>query len=613
MGLRYLLFRLKHELLRKTGLLAKQFPVNPPFVPGPDLQTALAALENWPWSGRDSFDFVPQQDFNLQNEAEELLAGKIRLIGTRLHSLEGRDDWHRHPETGYVYNKNQHWTLISDFSAEAGDIKFVWERARFGYLQTIMRYDLQAGSDHSAWVLEEIESFIAQNPLNCGPHYRCSQEISLRIFNWLGAISFYRKSPQLTEDRWQRIWHHLYWQAQHVRQNIHFSRISVRNNHAITETLLLYVFGSLFPDAPGCREWQQSGKRWFEQEIAYQIYPDGSYLQFSVNYHRVVVQLITFALSFSKNTGEPFRPFVKERARASLDFLRFFMDRESGWLPNYGANDGSLFFRFSHAAFRDYRPQLEALAAALGDQTELQFDEARWFGFKVQDLNDTHSIPQGIRKFADGGFAGIRTEDSVLFMRCGKHKDRPSQADNLHLDLWYQGENILRDAGSYKYNSSPEFLRFFSGTEGHNAILLDGADQMQKGPRFIWLHWSQATLLEIKEEEDFYTIAGEISAFGHLADGIRHRRTVRASKYAPEWWIEDEISGAQDRKATLLWHPGPSFADAFKLEVTDRAGGTIQPEIRNGWYSSIYGIKEPASYFAFQSKSSLFRTRISKA
>ncbi len=28
MGLRNLLFRLKHELLRKTGLPAKQFPVN---------------------------------------------------------------------------------------------------------------------------------------------------------------------------------------------------------------------------------------------------------------------------------------------------------------------------------------------------------------------------------------------------------------------------------------------------------------------------------------------------------------------------------------------------------------------------------------------------------
>ena len=41
--------------------------------------------------------------------------------------------------------------------------------------------------------------------------------------------------------------HSIYWQLHHVYHNINFSRISVRNNHAITECLMLYLSGKLFP------------------------------------------------------------------------------------------------------------------------------------------------------------------------------------------------------------------------------------------------------------------------------------------------------------------------------------------------------------------------------
>ncbi len=41
------------------------------------------------------------------------------------------------------------------------------------------------------------------------------------------------------------------------------------------------------------------------------------------------------------------------------------MNDSNGWLPNYGANDGALFFRLNECHYRDYRPQLQALAVLL--------------------------------------------------------------------------------------------------------------------------------------------------------------------------------------------------------------------------------------------------------
>lgn len=619
MGLHYFTFRLKHELLRRTGFLVRRFPVNPPEIPAPEWNKVINALASWPWQAKNQIEFVPSKLSSAEAEVSQIFSFRLRLFSGVVHSYQGRNDWHRHPETGYVYDKNRHWTKIPDFSAQSGDIKFVWERGRFGHIQTIMRFDLQSGLDHSGWVLEELESFINENPINCGPHYRCSQEISLRVINWLGALSFYRDSLSLTPEQWQKIWNSMYWQVHHVRQNIHFSRIAVRNNHAITETLMLYIFGSLFPEAPDAAEWKSNGKRWFEEEIAYQIYPDGSYLQFSMNYHRVLVQLLTLAIRFAEKSGDQFAATVYLRASASLRFLRFFQDPVTGWLPNYGANDGALFFRFSSSHFRDYRPQLEALDLALGKSFTGLNEDACWFGKSsdgvIQSLLAAEEKPgsYGMQLFSDGGFAGIRTPASVLFFRCGRHKDRPSQADNLHLDLWYEGKNILRDAGTYKYNASPEDIRYFFGTLSHNAIMVDGQDQMKKGPRFVWLNWSQAISLGAVEGEGYITLSGEISAFGQIAPGITHKRSIQAFQDRTEWLVVDELTAAGGREAALLWHPGPDFSPAFCLEVRDANGNVLSPEVINGWYSESYGVKEPAPFLSFRSKAGFFSTRIYKA
>ena len=116
--------------------------------------------------------------------------------------------------------------------------------------------------------------------------------------------------------------HSIYWQIHHVYKNINFSRISVRNNHAITETLMLFLSGKLFPFFPNIKLWSKKGKSWFEKEIEYQIYSDGSHLQYSMNYHRVVIQLLTIGIKLSEINKDKFNEKVYEKAKKSLEFLQ---------------------------------------------------------------------------------------------------------------------------------------------------------------------------------------------------------------------------------------------------------------------------------------------------
>ncbi|GAA0559839.1 alginate lyase family protein [Chitinophaga japonensis] len=613
MGWRYMAFRSVYELQRKSGRLKKNFPQAPPF-------RRYLSLEEWKalpvrFFFRDREDItVPKQRLpSLAERYQQIRRGQFTFFSGPVLDLSADGNWLRNPDTGYEYDADQHWTLINDYSREAGDIKFVWEKARFAYLYDIIRYDYHFGEDCAAYVFDEILSWINANKVNCGPHYKCSQEISLRVLNWTFALFYYRNSPVLTPEVFDRIQYAIYWQLHHVYENIHFSRIAVRNNHAITETLALYLGGLLYPSLPGAAKWKTAGRYWFEEEVAYQVYADGSFLQFSTNYHRVVVQLLTWALRLAALNGEQWAAVIKEQARLSVIFLRACMHDHNGWLPNYGANDGALFFRLNEQHYRDYRPQLQALAALLKMDLGFpeQYEDMYWYG----ESNGSRVAPalepgKACYAFPAGGYYVCREPETLTFLRCGNHRDRPSQADNLHLDIWHKGENLLLDAGSYKYNTDEATLRYFMGTTSHNTVMLGDYDQMEKGPRFIWYNWTQcegATLYETAEE---YIWEGTITAFRQVARNIRHFRRVRKKKDAPLWIVEDQLI---NKPAAMLMHQLWHTAAPERLQwhCRDKAGNILQALERPGRHAPLYGIMEESREIIFTTAGDKITTEIS--
>ena len=612
MGWRYTSFRLRYELFMRTGIFKKKFPVSPAF-------KQYITLKDWKensalffFKSREDLSFPRNPDASLRATYLNLKSGKLLLFNSILANLGPNYDWVTNPDSGFHYDINKHWTEIPDLSIEAGDIKFVWEKSRFSYLYDIIRYDYHFGDDCAAMVFNDILSWIKGNPVNCGPNYRCSQEMSLRVLNWTFALYYYRNSPLLTEDVFNKVQYAIYWHMDHVYKNIDFSRIAVRNNHAITETLALYIAGLLYPSLPGAALWKSKGKAWFEKEIAYQVYEDGTFLQFSMNYHRIVVQLLTWAVTLAEKNTERFADVVYNRARSSVVFLRTCMVDENGWLPNYGANDGALFFKFSTSHFRDYRPQLHALGAALGmDMGDTSISEdVHWLG-----LNNISSTPwqphNGVSSFEKGGYYIIREPETLTFIKCGSYKDRPSHADNLHIDLWYKGENILLDAGSYKYNTDEATMRYFSGTASHNTVMLDDKDQMLKGGRFIWYYWSDSIDAVMSEETDNYTFQGKIAAFGYIRKGIFHARKVIKKKGIPFWEIIDEVVNAPQGVAmNQMWHMPVDVSYQVTLTAKNELAEELTAIVQDGWQSSLYGQKEKTKELYFSSDKGIIETVI---
>lgn len=609
MGLRYVAFRVGHELEKKSGLFKKKFPQNPP-------QQSFITLDQW----RQSFEFWGVQQGDKPSSTPSVLPdfhayqrGTFPFFSADKMELGKDYDWLTNPDTGHRYEASKHWSEVQDIDPTAGDIKYVWEKSRFAYLYDVIRHDHYAGTDHAQWVLSEIRSWLNANPINSGPNYKCSQEISLRVLNWTYALHYYRNSPQLTEELFQSIMHAIYWQLKHVYSNINFSRIAVRNNHAITECLTLYLAGLFHPFFPEAALWKKKGKAWFEEEILYQVYPDGTFLQFSMNYHRVVIQLFTWAFKSADFFKERFSDEVYKRAYQSIVFLHSCQDNTSGWLPNYGNNDGALFFKYNSCDFRDYRPQLNALHFLLTGKK--LYEEGDWqedvYWFKAEPLKEISFSPvvqqEGWSTFNSGGYYVLREGETLTFVRCGSHKDRPHQADNLHLDIWHEGRNLLFDAGSYKYNTDPETLRYFMGTMSHNSVMLNGYDQMEKGTRFIWYHWTQSLNAEVGADKEGYRFEGEISAFGNLDKKITHRRIVKKLKGKHSWIIEDHISHKPvDIPMVQYWHGD----DIVEITSKDQRGATLSVLKEKGWKSDYYGVKAEVGQWKVVNEGSTIITQI---
>ncbi len=616
-GIRYVVFRTMYEVKRKLGLLKRIYPSNPKTQKYISLKEWKSLKVPFIIESRSDIQIPKRPNKKLKENFKNIKSGKIYYFNREWKEV---NDWLTNPDSKYRYDISKHWTEIKDLSSTAGDIKYVWEKSRFSYLYDIIRYDYHFDEDNSDFVLGEIKDWMSTNPLNMGPNYKCSQETSLRCLNWIFALYFYQDSEHINEERWQKTMHFIHWQIKHVYSNIDFSRICVRNNHAITECMMIYFGGLLFPFLDESSKWKKEGKKWLEEEIAYQVYEDGTFLQFSHNYQRVLMQLLSWTIALSEIHNEKLSATTTNRAAKVVEYMYRCCVGNEGQVPNYGSNDGALFFRFNDLDYTDFRPQINALYTSLTLKPLYKNKEIQEDSFwTCQNLTRNYDMnivfnEVSMQTFNEGGIYTVKDErdKSFTFFKCTDYDDRPAHADNMHLDIWVDGINYLRDSGTYKYNTSKSDIAYFTGTKGHNSLLLNGANQMIKGPRFVWYNWTKHSNVKCTEDEGSFIIRSEAKMFPLLKKGgVLHKRTVEKIKHQYVWIITDEITDSLNNlELTQVWHPHPDYAKDLLIEAKDSDGNTISKQDTKGYWSEYYGQKSDVPMWNFKSKTNRITTKI---
>ena len=107
--------------------------------------------------------------------------------------------------------------------------------------------------------------------------------------------------------------------------------VSQKNNHALSEACGLLLISHLFPEFRcGAARWGATGRKVLASELRRQVYEDGSYVQHSMNYHRVMLHVSLLGLRLGELAGDPFDRDLYDRIGRAGEFLHQVMDVDTG-------------------------------------------------------------------------------------------------------------------------------------------------------------------------------------------------------------------------------------------------------------------------------------------
>ena len=623
LGLRWLAFRFAYAFRIRTGLVRLQMPL---------YQWADRPLKTWlkekvpsqpvdygTWRKKNSpkffFEHINQLPDNVPwnpqlavDEAERILSGELKYFTHEFQKIGFPPDWHKDPVTGVNLDSNKHWSQLSD-EGEV-DIKFIWEASRFSFVYTLARaYAINQDERYAKAFWQLTQSWTESNPPNAGPNWMDGQEAALRLMALIFGLYTFLESPVTTPQHVADLTIVIASHAQRIYSNTDFA-IFTRGNHSISEALGLWMTGLLFPELKDSEKYLSFGCMSLEREAAQQIFPDGSYSMYSLNYHRFVLQVYLYAIRLGELNGSRFSESLYQSISSSVDYLYQLIDPQTGQMPVYGSNDGALVLPLNSCDFTDYRPVIQL--GSFITKGKLLFKSGMWdedlfwlcgessYSLREREIQDKTNFP-------NGGVYILHNTNSKAIIRCTDFQERPSHADQLHVDLWWRGINIACDAGTYLYSGEDLWRNGLAHTSAHNTITVDSKDQMKMISRFTWVDWAQGKVLQQSEK----LWQGEHNGYSP----VTHKRTVLMLD-DDRWLILDHLSGAQSHhhhhyalhwllndfpytqkdNTICLW----PVLHKYKIQMGLLAGSArisivrADPKSTRGWRSRYYGHKEPA-------------------
>lgn len=480
--------------------------------------------------------------------------------------VNGYPNWFFNPLTQSEFeNSDLPWYQIPDFDVKVGDIKGIWEASRFDWIFNFILVSEQQKNTIALHTLDAwLNDWCIKNPAYKGPNWKCGQEASIRVMHLIAGLIGLNQLTQPSKNIMQLIELHL----KRIAPTIDYA-IAQDNNHGTSEATALFIGGALLNYITPKSEykvWQDLGCKWLENRAKKLIMEDGGFSQYSVTYHRVMLDSYSLAeIVRQKLNLQPFSNKLYHQLLKATEWL-YVLTQEDGDVPNIGANDGAHLLAVSTTDYRDFRPSVQLASTLFARQSYYPvsgtYDESlTFFKLNKKEINPS-KLPQKNQFFSKSGLITAKNKNFFIAFKLPIFKFRPSQCDALHLDVWWNGQNILRDGGTYSYNSTLDDLDYFSGVASHNTVQFDGHQQMPRLSRFLFGAWLKPSQLNYQLNRFDCSYQDQW--------GCNHKREIVLTNQQIQ--VIDEISGFKEY-AILRWRLQP---DPWHLQDNVLSNGNIK-------------------------------------
>jgi Heparinase II/III-like protein/Heparinase II/III N-terminus len=555
-------------------------------------------------------------------EADEILQHRFRLLGYRDLDYGGEIDWH----LDAVHGKRaplKPWYKIRflDFG-EVGDHKVTWELNRHQHLVTLARaWAFTNKTEYAQEIERQFYSWQATNPYPMGINWGSSLEVAFRSLSWLWVRNILAGSPVLSTSFDRDLVRGLARNGRYIKR--YLSTYFSPNTHLLGEALALFFIGTLCPEIPAAKEWQQPGFNILLAEIQRQVRSDGVYFEQSLYYHVYALDFFLHAKALAARSGiqipESFDTTVQRMLHVVAVLCR------NGEAQGFGDDDGGRLFNPRRNRAEHMSDPL-AVGVCLFEQVSpcaKPTEESIWmFGQEAIAACDTSNQPDDVSScaFEDGGLYVIPSDGphrSQMLVDAGPHgigHGGHGHADALSVRLSMNDRPWLIDPGTYVYISAGDDRNEFRGTAAHNTVRVDGCDQAVPENAFSWSSLPEVTA-EMWEQSDRFTyFSGSHTGYRRLADPVLHRRAI-FHLHGEYWLIRDFVSGETEHDLEISWH----FAPGIDLDIRNGSLAAAREDKQlillnaNSWDASIgeafispaYGEKSPAPVGAFKARRKL--------
>jgi hypothetical protein len=576
-------------------------------------------------------DLCPEEGRRLVDDAERIMAHTFDLLGsgpftpvdphraTRAHGYRPID-WYLDPVRQLrfpVKVPHKEWRLYEMRPANA-DVKYPWELSRSQHLVTLAQaWRLTRRPEVVRELYDQIADFMEANPVGLGINWTCTMDVAIRAANWALAMALTLDCEIVPDHERIDAYSALFDHGKFIYANLENTH-EVTSNHFLSNVVGLHLVAAEFLDLPQGRLWDEFCRKAVEREIMIQVHAEGADYESSVPYHRLVAELFLASYRLAQFQGRPLSSAYAGRLAAMIDFL-IAVQRPDGLMPVIGdADDGRfhIFADYGSWVRQDARHLYAPAALALGREEWLTFApqvgrwEATWWGFDPAACTVGGAAAHKTCKLFPGiGIAVVRTGGHYLAITnghvgtkgFGNHKHNELLGFEYHVD----GEAMLVDPGSFVYTSDFAVRNRFRSTAYHNTLMIDGIEQNETNPEWIFRLFESANPEHVAFTEDGDTVVyiGRHSGFRRASASATHERRFEYERATGVLNITDVITGEGEGEVSWHFHaaPGVSFVReqgalwlrAEKASVRMELPPGFEPTISDEGYSPSYGIVVP--------------------
>jgi heparinase II/III-like protein len=436
------------------------------------------------------------------------------------------------------------------------DREWAWALNRHSHLAKLLKaYQSTGNPTYVRSYDENIRDWVTSNPYpgrksSTGP-WR-GLEAHFRVRRWAEGFYALQDSAELSPAARILLLSSIPEHAHYLR-NFHADS----GNWVAMEMNALAVAGVCWPEFREAQAWLDYAIETLSPEFASQVYPDGAQKELTSHYH-----LVTLA------NFEPFLQTVKRGGRKLPDEFSKTIERMWNYTAYSMRPDG-------HGPLNNDSDLDNNRGRVLDRAKDLDRDDWAYIATNGQRGKRPEGQPSVVFPWAGQLVtrSGWEADAHWAFFDFGPMGIGHRHWDKLHLSVAAFGRDLLVDSGRYTYVGGP-FRDYFTGSAGHNLILVDGRGQNE--------HDSETESpfdRQYRIEEDYDIASGTFDkGFKEVEGRVEHTRTVVyvRGKY---WVVIDNIETDRPRRVQPLWHFHPECTVAVEgnsVVTTDPGVGNVR-------------------------------------